>query len=157
MRSATRLCFASILISCSLVALPAQAQTPHAPPPPTVKLPADIEPNIRQPGPEIPKEFAAFVGKWGGHWGGSLASNLYVESVSRTGDARGVYVWGTSKSVRTPGATKFRARIEDNVLSWGDSAKGIGFEFKIRSDGKITGERYNRGSAEGIVVMSKME
>ena len=125
--------------------------------PPTLTLPADITIEIQPPPPEVPSQYAAFVGKWGGYWGGELASNVYVESVTLSGGARGVYAWGKSKLINTPGTINFRARIEGGVLSWGDVTGGIGFEFKVTPDGKLKGERYNHGAQQGSVVMSKMD
>ncbi len=123
---------------------------------PTVALPPDTTIDIQPPSPEVPSQYAVFVGKWAGYWGGELASNVYVVSVTPSGDARGVYTWGISNLVKTPGAINFRARIEGDVLSWGDVAEGVGFEFKVTPDGKLKGERYNRGAQQGAVVMSRM-
>jgi hypothetical protein len=123
---------------------------------PTLALPPDITIDIQQPSPDVPFQYAVFVGKWGGYWGGELASNIYVESVTPSGGARGVYAWGVSDLVKTPGAINFRARIEGDILSWGDVTGGIGFEFKVVPDGKLKGERYNHGAQQGAVVMSKM-
>jgi hypothetical protein len=119
-------------------------------------LPPDITIDIQPPSPEVPSQYAVFVGKWGGYGGGELASNVYVVSVTPSGDVRGVYTWGISNLVKTPGAINFRARIEGDILSWGDVTKGIGFEFKVMPDGKLKGERYNHGAQQGAVVMSKM-
>jgi hypothetical protein len=123
---------------------------------PKLALPSDITIDIKPPSLDVPSQYAVFVGKWGGYWGGELASNVYVESVTPAGGARGVYAWGTSNLVKTPGAINFRARIEGDVLSWGDVMGGIGFEFKVTPDGKLKGERYDHGAQRGAVVMSKM-
>ena len=105
----------------------------------------------------MPSQYAVFlVGKWSGYWGGELASNVYVVSVTPSGGARGVYAWGISNLIKTPGAINFRARIEGDILSWGDIMGGVGFEFKMTHDGKLKGERYNHGGQQGAVVMSKM-
>jgi hypothetical protein len=123
---------------------------------PTLALPPEITIDIQPPSPEVPSQYAVFVGKWGGHWGGELASNVYVTSVTATGDARGVYAWGRSNFVETPGAVNFRGRIKGDLLCWGNAADGVGFEFKVTSDGKLQGERYNHGTQQGAVFMSKM-
>ena len=68
-----------------------------------------------------------------------------------------MYAWGKSKVVKTSGAIKIRARIQGDVLSWGDATGGIGFEFKVTPDGKLKGERYNHGAQDGAIVMSKMQ
>jgi len=123
---------------------------------PTLSLPSAITIDVKPPSPDVPSEYAAFIGKWGGYWGGELASNLYVLSVSSSGDARGVYAWDISDLVKTSGAINFRAQIEGGILSWGDVTGGIGFEFCVMPDGRLKGERYNRGAQQGAVVMSKM-
>ena len=123
---------------------------------PTLALPADITIDIQPPSPDVPSQYAVFVGKWSGYWGGELASNVYVVSVTPSGGARGVYAWGISNLIKTPGAINFRARIEGDILSWGDIMGGVGFEFKMTHDGKLKGERYNHGGQQGAVVMSKM-
>jgi Glyoxalase superfamily protein len=123
---------------------------------PTLALPPDITVDLQPPSPDVPSEYAIFVGKWGGYWGGELASNLYVVSVTPSGSARGVYAWGISDLVKTPGAINFRARIEGEILTWGDVTQGIGFEFKVTPDGKLKGQRFHHGGQQGAVVMSKM-
>jgi hypothetical protein len=123
---------------------------------PTLPLASDMTIDIKPPSPDVPSQYAAFVGKWGGYWGGELASNVYVVSVTPSGGARGVYAWGISDLIKTPGAINFRARIQGDILSWGDVMEGIGFEFKVTPDGKLKGERYNHGGQQGAVVMGKM-
>src|SRR5580704_10850211 len=61
---------------------------------PTLALPPNITIDIQPPSPGVPSQYAVFVGKWGGYWGGELASNVYVVSVTPSGEARGVYTWG---------------------------------------------------------------
>lgn len=123
---------------------------------PTLALPHEMTIDIQAPSPEVPPQYAAFVGKWGGYWGGELASNVYVTNITPAGDASGVYAWGTSSFVETPGAINFRARMKGESLCWGDFAEGIGFEFKVMPDGKLKCERYNHGAQQGDVVMSRM-
>jgi hypothetical protein len=101
-------------------------------------------------------DLAGFVGKWGGYWGLTLPSYLYVETINESGAASVVYAWGTNQSVNTPGAVKVRAKVENGVLSWGDPVNGIGFEFKLQPDGKLHGERYNKTALQGVVTISKM-
>jgi hypothetical protein len=141
----------AVIISFSVSA---SAQTTGLP---TLPLPPDISLDIQQAPVNIPEQYAKFIGKWGGYWGGVLASNLYVEDVTPSGDARGVYAWGTSDIVKASGAIKFRARIKNDVLSWGDVQRGIGFEFRVTPEGKLKGDRFNHGGQAGAVVMSKME
>lgn len=123
---------------------------------PDLPLPSSIaSAEIQWPPANIRPEYAAFVGKWGGHWGYTLPSNLIVESVTSSGAARGVYLWGDGPNFRG-GGSRFRARIENGTLSWGNATGGIGFEFRLAPDGTLVGERYNRGNQEGWVAMARM-
>jgi Glyoxalase superfamily protein len=124
--------------------------------PQTFALPPDITIDIQPPSPDVPPEFAVFVGKWGGSWGGELASNVYVAGVTPTGDVRGAYAWGTSTFVEARGSINFRGRIKGGILYWGNAADGIGFEFKVTPDGRLQGERFNHGTQQGAVVMNRM-
>jgi hypothetical protein len=123
---------------------------------PSVMLPSGIMVAIETPSAAIPAAYSSFVGKWGGFWNGTLPSNLIVESVTESGEARVVYAWGTDKYVRSPGGARLMATISGGVLSWGPTANGIMFRFKLRSDGKLDGERSDKGQPGGVVTMSKM-
>ncbi len=115
-------------------------------------LPSDI--NIQELQADVPKEYAVFHGKWSGFWNNSLPSNLVVEQVSPEGRARGVYQWGASSNFPA-GSMKFRGRITNGMLAWGNTEKGTGFEFKMTPDGNLLGERYVQGSQGGAVTMIK--
>lgn len=124
--------------------------------PPNVKLPSNITVEIQKPAADVPAGYAAFSGKWGGHWGGPLPSNLIVESVTTSGEARGVYAWSDHPTgAFKAGAFKFRAKIEDGILTWSQNV--YKFEFKVLPDGKLQGERYNIGRRDAAVTMVKMQ
>jgi len=137
-----------VIVSCIQIGYTMAQQTPNLP------LPSNITVNIQSPDTDVPAAYAAFVGKWGGYWGGLLPSNLTVERVSASGQAEGVYQWGDHPSGRfRAGATKFRGKIDRGILGWGDT---IRFEFKIQPDGKLAGERYNEGTQAGWVSMERI-
>ncbi len=115
----------------------------------SVPLPANTD--IAAPGPDVPANLAAFSGKWGGIWDGVLPSLVVIESVSATGDVRGVYAWG-AYGTTTPGSTRFRTKINGNAFTWGGGTK---FDF-VMKDGKLHGERTVSGSLN-TVVMSKVQ
>jgi hypothetical protein len=119
-------------------------------------LPPGMTASIEPLNSSTPPAYARFIGKWGGNWESGLPSNLIVESVTASGEARGIYAWGTSPVVPASGAIKFRAKIQGEKLSWGDPVNGIGFEFTMQSDGKLRGERYDHGGQAGRVTMTKM-
>lgn len=145
------ICAAIIAATLSSVSLDASSESA-----PNVSPPSNIAVSMEPPGSNVPPGLAAFAGKWGGYWDGTLPSNLIVESVDETGQVHVVYVWGTDSRVPNPGAAKIRAKIVNGKLSWGDPTNGVGFEFKLRPDGKLDGERYNHGSQQGAVTMTKM-
>jgi hypothetical protein len=123
---------------------------------PDLPLPNNMTVSMQVPGPDVPPAFAKLAGKWGGYWGGSLASNVIIESVAATGDFRGVYAWGTNEVVPKPGAVRVIGKIAEGKFGWGDPYKGIGFVFTVLPDGTIQGERWDHGVQAGAVVMSKM-
>src|SRR5690242_16312834 len=45
---------------------------------PTLALPPGMTAEIKPPSPDVPPQYAAFVGTWGGYWDGELASNVHV-------------------------------------------------------------------------------
>jgi len=122
--------------------------------PGTVPLPDTIQLNMAPANPSLPSELAAFVGKWGGKWNGTLASNLYVESIEQDGAVKGVYVWDTAPNFRpTRGASRFKGTIAKGILSWGTATK---FEFLVRPDGKLQGSRSYDGFAGNTIIMTRM-
>lgn len=122
---------------------------------PNVPLSSGMTPALSAPAANVPASLAAFAGKWGGYWDGALPSNLIVESVNAQGDASGIYSWGTGAGVSTPGATRFRARIENGVLQWGGGGAPR-FEFRISPDGRLLGNRFVSVTPAGQVTMVKM-
>lgn len=80
-----------------------------------VSLPPDI--TVTPPSSTIPREVAAFSGKWAGTWSGPRDFVLIVEKVSPV-EAQIVYAQGTSPTSRV-GAFSYRrsAPIENGVLT----------------------------------------
>jgi hypothetical protein len=126
-----------------------------AKPPPSLALPADVVLEIQPPAPNSPPEHVDLIGKWGGYWGNVNPSNLIVESITRSGVVRGVYVFSSSRTKQIEVA-KIRAKFAEGILSWGDPTKGVGFEFKVGKEGKLIGERFDRGMQSGSIVMTKI-
>lgn len=155
----------AVLLACA--ALVAACQTTNSPTSSSASAPASQTSSTRlptnltvpasavvvAPGPEVPAEYAAFSGKWGGYWGGELPSILVVEQISPDGRASGIYIWGDHPSGRIQsGSSKFRAMIENGILKWGNNVQ---FEFRRAGD-ELLGERYNRGAQQGAVTMRRM-
>lgn len=111
---------------------------------------------IEPPRIGIPPIYAQFVAKWGGYWGGTLASNLIVESMTEAGEWQAVYAWGTNQFVPTPGTRNLIGQITEGKLTWGDPLHGIGFAFSVLSDGRLQGYRWDHGVETGSVIMTRM-
>lgn len=89
-----------------------------------------------------------FLGKHGGNWacpGWACTSpvNLIVEGVVRSGWAWGIYLWGANAN-----GVRFKGKFEDGTLVIPDPEKAVGFKFTMRPDGKLYGERIDRGRTE---------
>src|SRR5262245_59145139 len=122
---------------------------------PDLKLPAGMVPAMTPPARNVPAEFAAFFGKWGGYWRNLNPSNLIIESVSPSGDVRAIYLYALAAEAANPQVFKVRGKIENNILTWGDAQRGFGYEFTM-TDGKLVGDYFVKGNQQGHVVMSKM-
>jgi hypothetical protein len=103
-------------------------------------LSADSNPpiTIATPGPNVPPDYAAFVGKWGGVWGSdpTWTTTLVVETVTPAGKAKVTYFFQDNPK------SQITANIADGVLSW--SGRGeIKFKFSLAPDGRLLGIRDN--------------
>ncbi len=111
----------------------------------SVPIPSDIQ--IVPPDPSLPKELAAFSGKWQSRWynmsdpGGECDAVLIVEKIDEK-RAVVIYCWGDSDrwGVRKGYTPRIFARIskEDGkyVLSWFGLKIGAKMEFWLSSNGK---------------------
>lgn len=98
----------------------------------TVQLPADMK--VMSPAPHLPKEIAAFSGKWTGNWDGQLDHVLVVEELDAQ-EARVIYAWGSG------------------TFPWGKTPSGW-----TRVSGEITGEELKlRVPHTGATVIYRME
>ncbi|MEJ8574304.1 hypothetical protein [Microbaculum marinum] len=99
---------------------------------------------IRPAGPDIPEQYAAFLGTWYGDWNGAIESFMVVEEVDATGNAVVNYKWGNAPAYQvTAGEARGPAIIQGDTLKWGSQAK---FTFKLRADGMLDAERVTRGA-----------
>jgi TIR domain len=112
--------------------------------------------SVQSPGQDVPSHFAQFVGKWGGYWGGILASNLVVTSMTPSGAFRAVYAWGTTDQIPVAGSVNVMGRVTGAKLSWGDPYRDVGLMFTLQPDGTLHGEYWNHGVQRGSVIMKKI-
>jgi hypothetical protein len=135
----------TVVLMAFCAALPATAQ-------PQLNIPSNI--HIVPPAATVPAIDAAFVGKWSGQWGGTLASVLIVQQVDPSGKAIGTYFWGTDQYVTVPGSIPFVGQITNGTLRWNGGAN-IVFQFRMAADGSINGEQYDNGLPRGAVRMTR--
>lgn len=148
-------CFMVVLACLCLGSVKTAAQTA-----PILPLPSDITLQMREPGPDIAPDRAAFVGKWGGSLiiGTAVkrrAINVIVESVTEAGDASVVFIWDKFND-QPAGGRKLRGKIADGQLSWGNCTTGLCYQFKQTDEGKLAGERYDHGKKIAVVTMVRM-
>jgi class 3 adenylate cyclase len=91
------------------------------------------------------RNFEAFFGRWVGIWDNNpiATTSLTIEAVSSTGDVTGSYVF-----MRNP--SKIVTKVIDNTINFGSICK---FAFKLRSDGKMEGTRYDAGVLNTTVLV----
>src|SRR5882672_946257 len=83
-----------------------------------VDFPEDLA--LTPPGPDVPREIAAFAGIWGGdRWdGGAVPVGLAVERVGADGSASMVYAWGADQVEHSEhGSVRLRGRIAGGHLT----------------------------------------
>jgi hypothetical protein len=140
------------LSACTELGLEDSASRPVPRPVPQLAAPTDVK--IIRPARKVPKQYAAFVGKWSGTWKGGVASILVVEEVNAAGEAKGIWLWGNSPQRNDGGRWNYRARIEDGVLYW--ASERVRLEFKLRPDGSIEGAHFDGGIQDGEIRMTRM-
>ncbi len=125
---------------------------------PDLPIPPDLDVQIQPVPAGVPPTMARFLGKWLGSWeGGSIVSNLFVKSVTPSGDFTGAYIvrWW-SRGQLTSNAYGFRGKIEGDRLSW--RTKTSDFALAWWGEGLLEGTRHDRPS--GILqsaIMLKAE
>jgi class 3 adenylate cyclase len=102
-------------------------------------------PLVQGPSPEVQRNLETLVGRWEGVWDNNprLTTSLTIESVTRTGEVTGSYVFISESP------TKFATRIADNAITFGSPYK---FTFRLRPDGKMEGTRSGFGLLNTIVL-----
>lgn len=135
--------------ACSSPTPPALPQPPvrlRAPRPRgDAPLPSDV--NIVPPGPSVPKELAAYSGKWAGNWGNGGDTILVVEEIIPPSSAVIIYSWGKSYYTKKSGWTRQHADFADGELT-ARFSNGALVQYRLRPDGTLAGS-YSNGSNWG--------
>lgn len=102
-----------------------------------VPLPSDV--HIVSPAPGVPREVAAFSGKWTGVWDGILDHILVVEDVATT-DATVIYAYGTAGiwQINRPGWTRVKGAFVDGALRI-SLPRPATVTYRMRPDGTLDG------------------
>ena len=97
------------------------------------------------PAEALPPEYRRFAGRWTGIWNGSAreTSTLIVDSITPNGEIRGTYAFMDLPPV------VFRTRIVGDGFSFG---RGARFDFTLRPDGRMSGERLVSGIVDTAVL-----
>lgn len=144
----------TILMATQLVAIPfAFAEWKETDISREVPLPKKI--TIVPPSPELPKEIAAFSGRWEGRWEvNSLAGVLIVEEINLK-EAKVISGWG--KGVYYPADyERVKAKVAGKEIRF--TAKNCQFSFKLNEDlNSIHGERSCPGGISSPITMKKIE
>ena len=105
-------------------------------------LPPDV--NVQTPVPSVPKEIAAFSGKWVGRWDGRLDGTLVVEKIEGR-NAILVYSWGSVPEWQiVPGFTRVRGTFGDDNVLRASLRTGVKVSYTLTPGGTLKG-RYERG------------
>lgn len=149
-------CLASACAGSDMNALPKRPDPQRTPVllPEELPLPADVQ--ITPPGADIPPHYAVFVGKWGGRWVGSRTPVLLVvEGVKRSGEMRGIYVWGELPGeARQRGTWRYRAQIRNGVFQLGSNARLV---FKLMPDGSLLVNHHDdKGVLTGELTLTRI-
>jgi hypothetical protein len=109
------------------------------PPAPAVIDPAIV---ITEPAADVPAEYAAFSGVWGGTWGSDLDGKLAVQTISTEGAAVVYYAVGD-----LPGFFKAQGYLKNGQITGRKLVvplnEGIRATYTMQPDGTLAGE-YNR-------------
>jgi hypothetical protein len=119
-----------------------------------VPLPRKI--TIVPPSPDLPKEIAAFSGRWEGNWEArSLASILIVEEINLK-EAKVISAWGKAVYF-PPDYERLKAKVVGKEIQF--TSKNCRFNFVVNEDLKsIHGERdCPGGGISSSITMKKIE
>jgi hypothetical protein len=114
----------------------------------------DSEPNdisIITPNEDLSPRLTAFSGRWAGHWGGALPSNLIVESINSE-VAVVVYTWGDHPSGKfSRGWNRIKVKVvPPGKIKFGTKVKFC-FEIDVNQN-VVYGTRQEQDSTSSIVM-----
>ena len=122
-----------------------------------IPLPENIE--IVAPASDLPKEIAAFSGKWEGVWENVLDAILIVEEIDSE-QAKVIYAWGDAARWNiTKGYSRGVAKIIPGSrpkIEWGEGVNRPKFVFKMNKNLKeLWGTRDFKGISATVIMKKK--
>lgn len=95
-------------------------------------------------------QYSALIGKWAGHWNGTMESSLVIDQVDSDGRARGSYIFRQNAPV------SFTSVSDKGVIQFGEPPRPT-LTFKLNSDGKIEGvfNDHNSSHVPAKILMTK--
>lgn len=126
---------AHLALIVALIVPPALAQAP---------LPPDV--NVLPPAVDVPKELAAYSGKWTGQWGQTLDHVLVVEKVEGR-HAFIIYSWGAAPSwgINRASFERVKAEFRDDGSLRAKFPNGAWVTYKMSADGRSLDGEYALG------------
>lgn len=114
---------------------------------------------VAKPAPDVPKDYARFLGLWSnGKWGGVLCNSLLVSSIDAAGNAHVIYAWGASDDwhMDEPGTVETEAKVLDNKLRLKPFKNGAKVTYWF-SGGILKGRYRSRNGTSSFVELQKIE
>ena len=98
---------------------------------------------VTAPAADVPANYAAFSGTWGGTWGTSLDGKLAVMEVAANGSVEAIYAWGDSPGDFEAGHRRRDGVIEGDTLTLETFGNGAVASY-VLANGVLEG-KYDRG------------
>lgn len=111
---------------------------------------------VTPPDPSLPREFAAFSGKWLGLHGNGRERIMVVEWITSEGDASVIHAWDDLSLPEGFRPRHYTGRIKDGVLSFAGNRDL--YEFTVAADSMLRGMLFRNGEEQrwGAITMYRV-
>ena len=119
-------------------------------------LPSDSR--VTRPGPDVPRDRAAYSGQWTGKWDGQQDTVLVVEEI-RGGEAQVLVGWAAAPALglESPGYARYRGEFAGDalVVRTFRLVPPATLTYRMRPDGNLDA-RFERGSATSQATLTRV-